>query len=358
MSSKKKLKLSKEFWADFSNSTITALLDLSEAIAIYNRAKPIRAGLRGDVILKIGVSELYEFGVASGVPLLIIPSMINKAYIMDLPESSFIESLCDKGFRVYAIEWGNPESDEEIMDLNDYIVRINQFVDYLSGIRPSKSPLVLLGYCMGGIMASLYVSKYAEKVKSVVHLGTPWNFDVAGFMGLNPNKLMKFFHDKKVIPKDFFQFSFYITKFADVNRKYLEFKRQRSNNHASNHHDFACIESWVNDGIDMPKGVFKQFVGEIIHQNKLTAGKLNLRNVIYNIDSCVVPTLSIVATKDSLIPISSSTAINSIKPRVDLSYFNTGHVGLVTSTRNDVAETIKLWHLQKVYKEVNKQVVI
>lgn len=346
-SSKKELALSKNFWAEFSNSSILELAHLSQAINAYNILRP-EIGLSGRKSLRIGSSQLYEFGIGTGIPILVIPSMINKAYIMDLPSQSFIQSLCEQGFKPYVIEWGDPGKLEATMDFNDFIHRTNQFVDYVLGKH--NGPLALLGYCMGGIMATLYASKYPKKVSSIVQLASPWDFAVGGFLRVNPSKLKKCFENQELVPKEFFQLGFYITKFRDVNRKYIEFVKNPAN--ASS---FAQIESWVDDGVDMPKAVFEQLMDDIVYQNKLILGSFSLGNSDYDVKVCTAPVLSIIATKDSLVPAASSIAISSAIPKSDIVYLNTGHVGLVTALRDEAAETIKLW---LVNKKVNKQLTV
>lgn len=339
--------LSKNFWAEFSNSSILELAHLSQAINAYNILRP-EIGLSVRKSLRIGSSQLYEFGIGTGIPILVIPSMINKAYIMDLPSQSFIQSLCEQGFKPYVIEWGGPGKLEATMDFNDFIHRTNQFVDYVLGKH--NGPLALLGYCMGGIMATLYASKYPKKVSSIVQLASPWDFAVGGFLRVNPSKLMKCFENQELVPKEFFQLGFYITKFRDVNRKYIEFAKNPADATS-----FAQIESWVDDGVDMPKAVFEQLMDDIVYQNKLTLGSFSLGNSDYDVKVCTAPVLSIIATKDSLVPAASSIAISSAIPKSDIVYLNTGHVGLVTALRDEAAETIKLW---LVNKKVNKQLTV
>ncbi|MCE2991756.1 MAG: alpha/beta fold hydrolase [Candidatus Jidaibacter sp.] len=324
LSSKQELKCSKKFWEEFSNSSHLRLQQLiqTDVPPHYN------GSLSGEECFRIGTSKLYEF-TASGRPILVLPSMINKAYIMDLLGKSFIKALGDNGFRAYVIEWGDPGDAELNMNLNDFALgRVERFVEYViarTGMKP-----ILLGFCMGGIMAALYASKAQGRLEALVQLATPWDFNVNGFTLIDEQKILQIFEGHKSIPKEFFQISFYLPKFAKVNKKYLRMSQ------SSYHGDFYAIESWVHDGVDMPKMVFAQIM-EIANQNKLMS---------YAVKDFDLPVLSIVATKDSVVPYASSEAIKTLFPSSKLAYITTGHVGLVTDYGAVVAETIKLWILK------------
>ncbi len=308
------------------------------------RLKPNNAGLTGHCLVSIGSSKLYEYGEV-GQPIMIIPSMINKAYIMDLPNRSLVKSLCDQGFKPYVIEWGDPGDAEAMMDLNDYILdRLNQFVDHI--ITKNFEAPVLLGYCMGGIMATLYASMKPDKVKAIVQLAAPWDFTKSNFIRILPQKLLKCFRNQTFVPKEFFQLGFYIRRFADINQKYIEFAKKKFDNS-----EFIEVESWIDDGIDMPKLVFAQLIDDIIYRNKLIQSTFRIGNTNYDITSIEVPQLSIVSSRDSVVPVDSAIAIRDTIPSTDIVYLSTGHVGLVTSSRVMVAESIKLW-IQ--HKKINK----
>jgi polyhydroxyalkanoate synthase len=324
------------------------MLLLAQGINDYTDLKPCNMSLSGNNALSIGSSSLYEYA-DSGLPVLLIPSMINKSYIMDLPGESLAKALCAQGFKPYIIEWGDPGKIEEGMDLNNYILtRLNQFVDYV--IATESKPPVLMGYCMGGIMAALYASVQPEKVKAIVQLATPWDFATNGFIKVAPDKLKECFEYHDIVPKEFFQIGFYLKRFADVNHKYIKFAKKQLNTD-----DFTCIETWNDDGINMPKHVFAQFMDDIIYQNKLIQGSFCINDVSYNMNSIIAPTLSFIATRDSITSVDSAMAIKNIVPSSDVVYIHTSHVGLATRSRIEVAESIKIW---LEYKKINKAALV
>ncbi|MBC7135574.1 MAG: alpha/beta hydrolase, partial [Oceanibaculum nanhaiense] len=58
----------------------------------------------------------------TGRPVLVVPSLINRAYILDLTEQrSFMRDLAARGFRPYLVDWGQPGDAERGFTLTDYI---------------------------------------------------------------------------------------------------------------------------------------------------------------------------------------------------------------------------------------------
>jgi len=71
-----------------------------------------------------GTTELLDYGGnGEGPTVLVIPSLINRYYVLDLlPERSFLHHLASSGLRTLVIDWGTPGSEECYFDLTLYIV--------------------------------------------------------------------------------------------------------------------------------------------------------------------------------------------------------------------------------------------
>ena len=105
-----------------------------------------------------GPSELRHYrNYATRVspPLLIIYSLFNRSYILDLrPGNSFVEHLLNAGFDVYLLDSGIPDERDAANTLDDYAD------DYLPAAaervrQVSQDEQVnMLGYCFGGAMFS------------------------------------------------------------------------------------------------------------------------------------------------------------------------------------------------------------
>jgi len=57
------------------------------------------------------------------VPVLLVMSLINKPYIIDLaPGQSLVEYLVQNGFDVYLIDWGAPRDEDRSLRLEVYVM--------------------------------------------------------------------------------------------------------------------------------------------------------------------------------------------------------------------------------------------
>ncbi|MEX2407745.1 MAG: alpha/beta fold hydrolase, partial [Rhodovibrionaceae bacterium] len=124
-----------------------------------------------------------------------MPSLINRAYILDLRErQSFLRWLAGHGFRPLLLDWGAPGEAERGFTLTDYIAgRLSAALDVVlaeTGARPA-----LLGYCMGGTLALALAQLRQDSVRALALLAAPWDFHAgqeeiakAGPMALLPYK--------------------------------------------------------------------------------------------------------------------------------------------------------------------------
>ena len=106
------------------------------------------------------------------VPILLVPPMINKFYIMDLaPGRSHIEHLVQSGQEVFAISWRNPRAEQRDWGLDAYADAVIEAFDAVLDISGCDRAH-LLGYCAGGLVAAATTSHLAavgrlEQVASV-----------------------------------------------------------------------------------------------------------------------------------------------------------------------------------------------
>src|SRR6266498_2624591 len=95
------------------------------------------------------------------VPLLIVPSLINRYYLFDLaPSKSLVEYLVGRGIDVYMLDWGVPGPEDRSTTFDHYITgylrRAVQQVRSLSG----QGRINLLGYSIGGTFTAMFSALY------------------------------------------------------------------------------------------------------------------------------------------------------------------------------------------------------
>ena len=120
----------------------------------------------GSVVLRTPVFELIQYRPATPavrqVPLLIVPPVINKFYVMDLaPSRSMVEYLVGQGLQVFMMSWRNPDARDAKWDLDTYGQAILDAMDAAARITGSEQT-ALVGSCSGGIIAAMVAAHLAH----------------------------------------------------------------------------------------------------------------------------------------------------------------------------------------------------
>ena len=121
----------------------------------------------GQVVLKTPVFELIQYRPSTprvrARPLLIVPPMINKYYVVDLaPDRSMIEYLVAQGQQVFAMSWRNPDERHAEWGLDTYVQAILDALEATEKVSGADKTQVM-GLCAGGIVLSCALGHLAAK---------------------------------------------------------------------------------------------------------------------------------------------------------------------------------------------------
>ena len=115
-----------------------------------------------DTLFRDGPAQLYRFRRAhpaeAGVPLLLVPSLINRWYVLDLRKgASLAEALSDAGVDTWCLDWGGAEDEDRYFTWEDVVKRLSRAVRRVR--RLTGAPKVaLLGYCLGGTLSGMHAA--------------------------------------------------------------------------------------------------------------------------------------------------------------------------------------------------------
>ncbi|MBC7942515.1 MAG: alpha/beta fold hydrolase [Chitinophagaceae bacterium] len=109
------------------------------------------------------------------LPVLMVPSIINRPYILDLvPGQSLVQHLLHDGFDVYLVDWGRPRAEHSGLGLSDYVVELLPGCIEALLSDCGERRLSVIGYCLGGLMACLYAARFPRgPLKNLVALAAP-----------------------------------------------------------------------------------------------------------------------------------------------------------------------------------------
>jgi polyhydroxyalkanoate synthase len=117
------------------------------------------AATPGSVVLRTEQFELIQYAPQTDevyrVPLLMVPPVINKYYVLDLsPGRSMIEYFVRQGLQVFAISWRNPTAEQRNWGFDTYGQAILNALEAVEKITETDRTH-LQASCSGGILAAM-----------------------------------------------------------------------------------------------------------------------------------------------------------------------------------------------------------
>jgi polyhydroxyalkanoate synthase len=121
------------------------------------------AATPGSVVLRTEQFELIQYAPQTEkvyrVPLLMVPPVINKFYIMDIsPGRSMIEYFVRQGIQVFAISWRNPTAEQRNWGFDTYGQAILNALEAVEKITETDRTH-LQASCSGGILAAMTAAR-------------------------------------------------------------------------------------------------------------------------------------------------------------------------------------------------------
>jgi polyhydroxyalkanoate synthase len=125
------------------------------------------AATPGSVVFRNEVVEIIQYTPTTPrvhrVPLLIVWSLINRYYILDLaPGRSFIEYAVSQGIPVFVTSWRNPSRAHAGWDLDTYATALLEAMDAVSDITGSPR-IGTMGLCSGGQLLACVLAHLAAR---------------------------------------------------------------------------------------------------------------------------------------------------------------------------------------------------
>lgn len=288
------------------------------------------------------------------VPLLITYALVNRETMLDLEEGrSIIRNMLDRGLDIYIIVWGYPSRLDRYLTLDDYIdIYMNDCVDHIREETGLES-INLMGVCQGGTFATIYAALYPEKVRNLITMVTPIDFDTDdGLLNiwcryLDVDLMVDTLGN---IPGDFMNVGFLMLKpFQLMIDKYIGLVDSAED--PASVRNFLRMEKWINDSPDQAGEALRKFVNELYKENRLIKGQLRIGGRKVDLKRIDMPLLNIYAEQDHLVPPSSSEPLGDLVSSTDVTTrsFPVGHIGMYVSSKSqrDLAPTIAEWLIER-----------
>ncbi len=269
-------------------------------------------------------------------PVLFVPSLINRGYILDLTQRrSLLRDLAKRGFRPLLIDWGAPGDLEAAFSLNDYVSgRLLRAVE--AATDNCNQPVALAGYCMGGTLALGLAAIRPDLFSALVFLATPWDFHAMDQSKTRMLEAMiptieKMLEVKSTLPVDVLQ-----AMFASLNpqltaskfRAFASFDKR-----SARARKFVALEDWINDGVPLAGPTAKDCLEGWYVMNNPGRGKWKVAGINVIPEHIELPSFVILPTLDHIVPSGSALPLAEKLPNSSCLKIRAGHIGMVAGSK-------------------------
>ncbi len=287
-------------------------------------------------------------------PVLIVYALVNRPTILDLHKGhSAIAKMLESGLDVYLVDWGYPGAEEKHLGLDDYINgQLHRCIGEICTAH-SVDSINLLGVCQGGVMALCYSALHQKRVKNLVLMVTPVDFQTKD--DLLSRWVRHVDIDSMVdtlgnIPGGMLSNTFLALKPYQLQvKKYLNLvdSMEKYGDNLEKISYFIAMEEWIFDSPDQAGETFRHFIKSCYQQNQLVKGELEIGGKCIDLKNLGIPILNVYAEQDHLVPPDASRALKKIVGSNDYEEISAsgGHIGVFVSHRslNRIVPAISEW---------------
>jgi polyhydroxyalkanoate synthase len=286
---------------------------------------------------KNGIS-LLDYGALAQAPrpqrpVLVVPSLVNRFYIMDLMENgSFLRFLASRGFRPLLIDWGDTGADTGDRTLDWYIGEIlSEALGEATDVN-NGNPVPVIGYCMGGTLAAALTVLRPKQISALVLLATPWDFH-CDHDGPHPGivaarrALEALISNYGLLPVDALQSMFFSLDPLLGWRKFRAFSRLKPN--SAKARAFVALEDWLNDGTPLTAPVARGCLFGWYLDNEPARGDWTVAGSEIDASTIQCPVLAAIPRRDRIVSPASARALIDAIPGGEWISPDTGHIGMM-----------------------------
>ena len=278
---------------------------------------------------------------AARTPVLFVPSLVNRARILDLLEGrSLLRWLATQGLHPLLLDWGWAGPVERRFTLTDYVAgRLERALASLA------RPAILAGYCMGGLLCTALAARRPDLVSALALLATPWDFHapnavlpggpasvLRALALLEPSLALS-----GALGVDALQTLFELAAPGAVAAKYRGFGLAPQD--TARARGFVAIEDWLADGVPLAAPVARECLGGWYGANTPARGEWRIAGLPVLPAALRMPVLAAVPTHDRIVPAGSALALAALIPHATVLRPAAGHVGMIVGSRAEA----ELW---------------
>lgn len=306
---------------------------LLKGLAAYRRHPHARNLADPPALWSEGSARLLDYG-GSRRPVLFVPSLVNRHYVLDLDEgASLMRNLAAHGFRPLLLDWGWPGPIERRFTLTDHIAgRLER------ALMAAPPDLVLAGYCMGGLLALAAALRRPDRVAALALLATPWDFSAdpqARTLARLLPGLEPMMEPAQALGVDVLQSLFAMLDPYGIPEKFRAFARLDPTSDRARR--FVALEDWLNDGIPLAAPVARETLSGWYGENTPGRGEWAVAGLPVRPGDWRGPAFVAVPARDRIVPPGSALPLAAAIPGAVTHIAQAGHIGMVAGQGAEAA---------------------
>lgn len=293
-----------------------------------------------DTILRDGTASLYRFrnpvGDDDRPVLFLVPSMINKWYVLDLHENASLASACvDAGFDTYCLDWGTPNDEDRYLTWDLVLDRLGRMVRKVKR-HSGKDEIGMLGYCMGATLCGIWNALNPGEVAAFCNLAGPFDFSEAGTLGVMVDR--QWFDPESLtaagnLPARQMQTGFVAMRPTSQIGKWVSLADKWSR--PGFLEAFKALDTWADDNIPFPGSAYVTYIKELYQDNSVVKGEHFVRGKRADLGNITCPVLTIATSRDHICPAPAAQGLhdNVGSDDKEMIVVKGGHVGAVVGSK-------------------------
>ena len=312
-------------------------------LGLATRPRPVVGATPADVVHRENKWSLLRYrarpaGVAYATPVLLVPSLINRHYVLDLqPGRSIAEALVGRGHDVFIIDWGTPGPEDRHLTLDTIADTYLGRAVRVAAQHGPRGRAHVLGYCLGGTLAVAHAAVRPERVATLTALAAPVSFHDEGLLSVWTRSktfdLGAMIDATGNVPWQLMQGAFQMLRPTLPLAKAAQVIDRAWDDEFLD--GFFALEAWGNDNVSFPGEAYRRYIDGLYRADGLMNETFTLSGERVLLRNIACPTLAVTFAHDNIVPEESAAPLvdrvgATDKQRVHLPG---GHVGAVISRK-------------------------
>jgi len=278
-------------------------------------------------------------------PVLLVPSLINRHYVLDLlPGKSFAEWLAKQGYDVFCIDWGTPEDEDRYLTFDEIVDRYVGRAIRVTCEKAGSDKAHVLGYCLGGTLTVIHAAMHPERIASLALVAAPVRFDDGSLLALwtqgptfDVNALVSATGN---VPWQLMQGAFQMLRptlslakaVSLISKSPLVTEDQRWDDNFLD--GFFALETWGADNVSFPGAAYLKYIQALYRENALVRDELSISGERVRLANVTTPVLAVTFEHDNIVPWKSAADVLSRVASEHKAHVHVpgGHVGAMVSS--------------------------